>query len=389
MLAGPAKWRLDLLVVAGEASGDAMAAPVLEQLRIAHSDELHCAGVGGPALRAAGLRTLIPTERLSAMGLADVFAQAASVARAAARLVALAVARRPRAALLVGYSDFNARLGPQLKRLGTRVLWYGAPQVWAWRAGRANAIARACDRMAVILPFERELWRRHGVDAHYVGHPALESVRPSAAHERAELVSELALESEATRIALLPGSRPGELTRHLPAMLGAVRALSSQRKIDARLLLAPSLAIAQREWAKQSARAMHIDCVERPATQVLGAFDIAICSSGTATLECALARVPPLIVYRTDWASALIAKRLLRVDSVGLPNILLSEAVFPELLQQSVNPDEIARHAARLVDDRAGYVRHCERVRQAVSVGAPVTQTPSQAVAALIEPWLA
>jgi lipid-A-disaccharide synthase len=355
-----------------------MAAPVLARLAVS------AAGIGGPALRAAGLEISTDLRRLSVMGIGDVVWQAPVVVEAARQLLSLARARRPRAALLVGYSEFNAFIGPRLRRLGTRVLWYGLPQIWAWRPGRAPAIARACDRMAVLLPFESDLWKRHGQDAVYVGHPALEH-RPRA---KAVLASQLGLTSPS--VALLPGSRFGELRRHLRPMLAAVEELRRQRApLDARLILAPSLLETHKSWARQEAHRFGCAVSEDPAGPVLPAFDIAIASSGTVTLECAVAGVPPLIVYRLDWLSAALARRLVLIPSVGLPNIVLGEQVFPELLQEQVQPKTILRYAQILLDERTRLVNECERVKRALQPNDEnLALPPSERVAALLTPWL-
>jgi hypothetical protein len=157
-----------VLVVAGEGSGDAMAAPVVRQLGVP------AFGLGGTALGAVGMELVSDLSRTAAMGVGAVLVRAPLLIDAGRRLLSEARRRKPRAALLVGFSEFNAWLGPRLRKLGMRVLWYSPPQIWAWRGGRADTLRDACDRMAVILPFEEELWRAHGADAHYVGHPSLE-----------------------------------------------------------------------------------------------------------------------------------------------------------------------------------------------------------------------
>jgi lipid-A-disaccharide synthase len=317
------------------------------------------------------------------MGVGAVVARAPTIARAARQLLGEAKARRARAALLVGYSEFNAWLGQRLRRLGLRVLWYSPPQIWAWRAARGPALGRAADRMAVILPFEKALWRGHGVDAHWVGHPALDRV-PT----RGDLVRErLGLAPWAEYVAVLPGSRPHEVKRHLGPMLDAVALLRAERgALDARVIVAPSLGSELVESMARQSLERGVSLLESSAKNVLEAFDVALAASGTVTLECVSAEVPPVIGYRTGPVSELIARRLLDVDCIGLPNLVLGERAFPELVQAAFTAENLADAAGRVLDDRAAFVRTCRDVKATLDPG---TRAPSaERVARLIDPWL-
>jgi lipid-A-disaccharide synthase len=373
---------MSLLVVAGEASGDAMAAPVVARLGA------NAFGLGGPALAAARVELVAHLTTTAVMGFGAVARRAPRIARVAVQLLHEARRRRPRAALLVGYSEFNAWLGPRLRALGTRVLWYGAPQIWAWRSGRAARLRRACDRMALVLPFEEVLWRAHGVDARYVGHPALER----SAGDRATVRARLGLTPYAECVAVLPGSRPHEVRRHLEPMLAAIALLRSERgAIDARVVVASSLDAGCGTWVRRRAAAAGVETFAGPPAAMLCAFDVALVKSGTATLECALAEVAPVIVYRAGPISALLAKHLLRVQQVGLPNLVLGESVFPELLQERVTADDLAFEAQRLLDDRAETTERCRRVALALRAGLPSASNeprPSERVARMMRPWL-
>lgn len=368
---------MTLLVSAGEGSGDAMAAPVVRRLGTP------AFGLGGRALGAAGTELLVDLASLTAMGIGSVVARAPAIARAAHRLLAEAKARRARAALLVGYSEFNAWLGPRLRELGVRVLWYAPPQVWAWRAGRAPGLRRAVDRMAVVLPFEEELWRGHGVDAHFVGHPSLE-LSPAS---REAVRQRLGLTPWAEYVAILPGSRPHEVKRHLGPMLDALAILRAERgALDARVVIAPALERRFAETVAERAVSSGVSAIESSAPAVLTAFDVALAASGSVTLECVAAEVPPVIGYRAGPLTELVAKRLLSVSMVGLPNLVLGERVFPELLQARFSAENLAEEAGRLLDERAKYVRACRDVKAQLC---PEERLPSSAhVARLIAPWL-
>ena len=352
---------MTLLVSAGEGSGDALAAPVVRELGAP------AFGLGGRALGAAGADVVVDLASLTGMGIGAVVARASAIARAARTLLSQASARGAQVALLVGYSEFNAWLAPRLRARGLKVLWYAPPQIWAWREGRAPRLSRGVDRMALLFPFEEALWQRHGVDARCVGHPALEKTPPP----RDAVRQRLGLAPWAEYVALLPGSRPEEIKHHLGPMLAALGILRAERgALDARVFAAPSLD-----------RALS-DRIGREAT---AAGVAVIAASGTVTLECVAAEVPPVIGYRVGPLTELVAKRLMQVSLIGLPNLILGERVFPELLQSRFTAEALAEEAGRLLDERPAFVRACRDVK-AASHKEPLDS--SKHVARLIAPWL-
>jgi lipid-A-disaccharide synthase len=370
----------DLLVVAGEASGDLAAAAA-----VSHLGGRRAFGMGGAALEASGVELLCDLRETTALGLAEPAARAWSIGAAFRRLGAAASARRPRAALLVNYTEFNTRLAARLRAEGVRVLWYIAPQVWAWRAGRGPALRRSVDRMAVILPFEEATWRAWGIDAHYVGHPACEAPRL----DRAAARQALALTPLATAVALLPGSRPHEVDRLLPAMLEAYELVRRERaSVDARVLLAASLDPASRARAAARCEAARVATFDvdplTGATGVLAAFDAALCASGTASLEAALARAVPVVTYRVATPTEIAARLLVRARHFALPNVLLGRPAFEELLQRGATPAHMAGALEHALDERPALLGECDRVEAMLGAA----RSPSRAVARMLAPWL-
>ncbi len=328
----------EVLIVAGEASGDRIAALAARALA-ARGASLY--GLGGPACRAAGVSLVADGSRLGAMGLRDVAARLPALASAVIRLLARARRRPPRAALLVNATELNQRLGPLLRRLGARVLWCVAPQVWAWRPGRIEALRGACDRLAVILPFRAALWRRAGYDARYVGHPSLDLQRRSRAEVRAALGIET--EAGARALAVLPGSRRGEVARlAAPLCDAAARLVRAGAVSTARVIVASGAEAGARALAVESADRAGIPVIEgdpdHGAAPFLGAFEASLCASGTASLEAALAGAAPVVTYRLDRLSFAVARRLVRTPHIALPNVLLERRAYPELLQDEVTP---------------------------------------------------
>jgi lipid-A-disaccharide synthase len=355
-----------LLVVAGEGSGDALASPVVARLGVP------AFGMGGPLLQAAGADLVADLRDFAAMGVGGVLARGPSLAHAVLRLVLSLARERPRAALLVGFSEVNAILARRLRESGTRVLWYAPPQVWAWRRGRAATLARRADRMAVVLPFEAAVWRRAGAQAEYVGHPALETTTP------------LAGRTPDGHVALLPGSRAHEVRAHLEPMLSAAKRLAPLR---AEVVRAAALDDATRRWVAERAIGAGVAVSDGPLARSLSGARAALVASGTATLECAVMGVPPVIVYRTDPVTYAVAKRLVRAPHVGLPNLVLGRPAFPELLQHDVRAEVLAATLGRVLDAATHYEALCAETRRALLAGLH-GDAPSVRVAAILEPWL-
>ncbi|MGO8991740.1 MAG: lipid-A-disaccharide synthase [Polyangiaceae bacterium] len=376
----------ELLVVAGEASGDRAAAQVVSELSGLGLANVRVFGMGGSSLEAQGVELVSDLRASTALGVTDVAARACAIGVAYAAVARAARKRKASAALLVNYTEFNTVLAARLHARGVRILWYGAPQIWAWREGRARPLRRTVDRMAVMLPFEEALWRERGVDAEYVGHPA----RETRSLTRTEAREALGLTPYARAVALLPGSRPHEVKRLLGPMLEAYERVRHDRgSIDGRVLLAPSLDEATRVWALEAASKLGVEVVEVDgrvgAAPCLRAFDASLCASGTAALEAALARAVPVIVYRVDLLTELAARRLLRTPQIALPNVLLGRAAFAELVQREVQPKKIAQALARALDARTSLVRACDAVDEALGP----RHRPSSDVARMLRPWLA
>jgi lipid-A-disaccharide synthase len=376
----------ELLVVAGEASGDRAAASVIAALGGLDGGPVRTFGLGGAALEAQGTELVSDLRRSTALGVGDVAVRACAIRHAYMAVARAARKRKVHTALLVNYTEFNTLLAARLHARGARVLWYGAPQIWAWRAGRAEPLRRTVDRMAVMLPFEEALWRSRGVDAHYVGHPACEGTHL----DRVEAREALGLTPYARAVAIMPGSRPHEVDRLLPPMLEAYEKVRNDRaSIDGRVLLAPSLDDRTKARAVELARKLAVEVVEIDARVGIGpclrAFDVALCASGTAALEAALARAVPVVVYRVDLVTELAARRLLKTPQIALPNVLLGRAAFPELLQREAQPRRIAQALARALDGHTSLVRDCDAVDRALGP----RRAPSRDVARMLEPWLA
>jgi lipid-A-disaccharide synthase len=364
------------LIVAGEASGDLLAARLVSALRALGPCRVR--GVTGPALAAAGAERVVPVEDLAVIGFSGVVARLPRIWSAYRRLLAEARAFRPQAAVLVDSPGFNFRAGPALRRLGIPVFYYVAPQVWAWHAERAAAMARWVDRLAVILPFEEELFRRAGVDARFVGHPLLEELEPEV--DATTLRAETGLAAGGTLLGLLPGSRPQELRAHAPVMAAAARRLCAERPgLVAALALAPGLGS---EAAALGGALAGVRVLPGRARAVQAHAACCAVASGTATLETALFGTPEAIVYRTGWLNYAIARRVIRLPHIGLPNIIAGREVAPELIQGDLTPGRLAAALAPWLDDEV------ERARVRAGLGTVRERLGGPGASARAAAWL-
>ena len=341
------------LLVTGEASGDLHAARMVEAL--GSLGPFRVRGVAGPALRAAGVECVVPAEELAVVGFAEILGRLPKLLATRARLLEEWERFRPHAVVLVDYPGFNLRLGPALKRRGARIFYYIAPQVWAWHPERAQAMARWVDRLAVVFPFEEPIFREAGVAVSFVGHPLLDDFRPEV--DEATLRAELGLASDAPILGLLPGSRPQEIARHAGVLAEAARRLRRDRpSLAAVLPLAPGL-------EPPAAVDLRDVRVVRGRTRAIQAFATACAvASGTATLETALFGTPLVVFYRTGGLNYAIARRLVRIERIGLPNIVAEDAVAPELIQSDLTAERLAATLAPWLDDPAARAAQSRRL---------------------------
>ena len=336
----------ELLVVAGEASGDLHGARLISELR-RRVPGLRTFGLGGDEMRAAGLEAVAHSSEISVVGITEVLKVLPRAREIFAALLREVDRRRPALAVLVDFPDFNLRLARELKSRGVKVVYYISPQVWAWRRGRVKTIARIVDRMLVLFPFEVDFYRRHGVDVVHVGHPLVDEVpSPPQAWDR---------EGPAGgpfRVALLPGSRVSEVEALLPTLLEAVRKLAARLPVEVHLIQAPTISRDLLEEHVQLA-GLPVVIVSEDRFTAIADSHLALCASGTATLEVGLLGTPMIMVYRLASWTYVLAKLLVRLPDVSLVNLVSGKRIVPELIQGEANPERIAAEAERLLTDAA------------------------------------
>jgi len=330
---------MKLAVVAGEASGDLHAADVLKELKKL-DPAFQAFGIGGDSMIRQGFVALHHAREMGIVGLFNVIRHLRMFRRIFDELIARIAAERPDAVLLVDYPEFNLRVARKAKELGLPVIYYISPQIWAWRRGRVKRIARYVDEMIVILPFEEEFYRTHGVKVKYVGHPLVEQLAMMRRAPRRE---------DVLRIALLPGSRRMEVDALLPPMLRAVEMLRRERNVDDYIMRAPTIELDHLQRIAQRT-GVDVPILPHDRGEGLTAADVALSSSGTATLEAAILGTPAVVMYRLSPLTHLAARWLVKVPYFSLVNIIAGSEVVPELVQSDVTGARIAAEVKRLLE---------------------------------------
>ncbi|MBL0714479.1 MAG: lipid-A-disaccharide synthase [Desulfosarcina sp.] len=332
-----------IMIVSGEASGDLHGAKLAESL-LAADGRLSLFGIGGDRMRAAGVRVAVDARQLGVVGITEIGAKLPGILRGWRAARHMLAEYRPDLLILIDFPDFNLCLARYARRWKPKILYYISPQIWAWRRKRVKQIRRLVDYMAVILPFEADFYRRHGVPVSFVGHPLMDQeMKVPAANAKA------AVEGPPT-IGLLPGSRDSEVARLLPALLAAAARI--RRRMDVRFLLSRADTIDPHRMDRILGRCGHggrpeIVCGD-PASVFLSST-LVIAASGTVTLEAALYETPMMIVYRVSSLSYHLGKALIRVPHIGLVNLIAGKRIVPEFIQHDVNPEAIADAALALL----------------------------------------
>ena len=357
-----------LACVAGEPSGDLLAAPVLSALnQIPDMSGLEIYGIGGPRMQAQGLRSDWPMETLSVRGYVEAMKQLPAILKLRKDLIAnLLGDGRPDVFLGVDAPDFNLGVELQLRKAGIPTLHLVSPSIWAWRAGRIKKIAQAVDRMLCIFPFETEIYDRAGVASSYVGHPLASEIppEPNAPQAREKISKVLHSHLDGLLIAVMPGSRSSEIELIAPVFFETMALIAKKLQgqklhflipVATPRLRAPLEALLKASQNKHPDIQIHL--LDGMADEVLEASDVVLIASGTATLQAALWKKPMVISYKVPWLTAQIMKRQGYLPYVGLPNILCGEFVVPELLQSDATPEKLS---AAILD----WINHPDKVAQ-------------------------
>ena len=370
-----------IFIVSGETSGDNLAGRLMAALNAETDGRVRFAGIGGPQSEAEGLTSLFPMRELSLIGLAEVLPHLPRLIKRLNQTAEAALALKPDAVVTVDSPGFCLRLADRLRDSGIPIVHYVAPQLWAWRPGRAHKLATRVDRLMVLLPFEVPFFAGYGIKSIFVGHPAIESDSGDGPGFRARH----SIPAEATLLCVLPGSRAGEARRMLP-VFGAALGLIKQNHPDLRVVIpvadtvTETVSLLTREWPFPVVLAKMADRFD-----AFAASDAAMTKSGTVTLELALADVPMVVAYRVSPATAFLVRRMgVGVEHASLVNLLAGREVVPEFIQEDCTAERVAFGVEALLD--SGETREAQRrgFREVVAALGEAHPGPSERAAKVV-----
>jgi len=336
---------IPLLLSAGEASGDMYAARLATALK--QRMDVSIFGMGGPQMRAAGVDIVTDYSEVSVVGITEVLKRLPSLVRAMRHLVGEAERRKPPLAILTDFPGFHLRLARKLRPRGIRNVYYICPQFWAWRPWRVNLVRRRFAEALCIFPFEETFYADAGVPVKFIGHPLVGNVKASLTREL--FCKKYGLEHEARIITILPGSRRGEIAHHVPVLVEALGDIRRNLPRPPEVVIPVAPGLDARRLERKFPAEWHVRFIESDTYNALAAADLAIVSSGTATVETALLGKPMIVIYRLSPLTAQLAKPLVRTKFFSMVNLIAGRAVVPELIQNDFTPQRVAAEAVTLL----------------------------------------
>ncbi|HXC61255.1 MAG TPA: lipid-A-disaccharide synthase [Nitrospiria bacterium] len=337
-----------VLIISGETSGDLHGGNLAFALRKMRP-ELRLLGVGGPRMSAAGVELIEDNREMGVIGVWEVLSHLKAIRRAYRRVLQVLASGQVDLLVLIDYPEFNFRVAHVAHRKKIPIVYYISPQIWAWRSGRVKTVKKLVQQMIVILPFEKELYQQSGVPCEFVGHPLLDEVQTDL--DKKEVLRSFRLDPGQPVIGLLPGSRSKEVKKILPLMLAAMTRIG-QKVPGIQLLLALAPSIEKDEVLAITSRwPLDIRIIEGKTDHVIAASDLVLVASGTATLQAAILETPMVILYRVAWLTYLLGRILIKVDHIGLVNLVAGRRIVPELLQSEATPERIAEEIQGMLMD--------------------------------------
>lgn len=367
-----------ILISAGESSGDFYAAQLVETLQKKLPDASFF-GSPGMQMVKAGVRAVMDQSRLSVVGLTEVIKHIPGIYREYRKLIRAAEQEKPDVAILTDSSGFHLRVAKALHRLKIPVVYLVAPQAWAWRRRRVYDLKRNVDRLLCIFPFEEKFFRSYGVPATYIGHPLARHIRPTFSRE--EFFQRHSLSFQKPLVALLPGSRRGEISRHLPILSDTMKQLDAQYLLGAPQGLDPAFIQQQMD--------VPVQIVSGETWDLLAHCDVALAASGTVTVEGALLTAPMVTFYRVTELTWLIGRPLVNVPFYSMVNLIAEQKIVPELIQAEATGTNLAQEARRLLEndqDRMEMRRHLQKIREKLATDHDPLETAANNILELIQP---
>ncbi|MDI6803437.1 MAG: lipid-A-disaccharide synthase [Bacteroidota bacterium] len=336
-----------LMIIAGEASGDLHGAGVVKELKSRFKD-IEIFGIGGNKMQREGMQLVYHINELAVMGLLEVVKKLPTIRSVSRTLESLLTNRRPDAVLLIDYPGFNLRFAEKVRKAGIKIFYYISPQLWAWHPSRIKKMKGIIDKMFVVFPFEEEIYKREGIEVEFVGHPLLDVIEEP--QPKADFCKRYSFDKSKPIIGLFPGSRKQELEKIFPPMLHAAKILETL--YDAQIAVGVA-SVFEGDYIKSFLyEDSSVRLLQNATYDLMKNSDVAIVTSGTATLETACFQTPMVIVYKTSWLTYLAARLMINIKNIGLANIVAGKTIVPELIQHRANAEKIAAAAGKFLTDK-------------------------------------
>ena len=373
-----------IMIIAGEASGDMHGANMVAAMKQINPELTFC-GIGGSELLKQGMEPLYDASQIAVVGLSEVFSHLKDIRQAMRNIDDRLRRQHPRLLILIDFPDFNLMTAKKAKRYDIPVFYYISPQVWAWRSGRVKKIARLVDKMAVILPFEKDFYHDKGVEVEFVGHPLMDTVRPAMAKE--DFLAKHAITPSGKVVGILPGSRKKEISAMLPTFLEVAKMLAADLP-DLTFVcpLAPTLTLKDLQQNGLDTTQLNIKVISGDRYDLMAACDAVMAVSGTVTLELAILNVPMVVAYRVSPLTYFLGRRLIKVKYASLVNLVAGKEVVPEMLQHAMTSENIYRHLLQLLTQEKKYKEMRQELLKVVKKlgGAGASQRAAQLALSMI-----
>ncbi|WP_337873150.1 lipid-A-disaccharide synthase [Ignavibacterium sp.] len=340
-----------VLIIAGEASGDLHGAALIRELKKLDS-ELNFYGIGGNKMKSSGMELIYHSDRMSFLGFVEVVKHLPFISKVQKELLDEVNLRRTEFAILIDYPGFNISIAKKLKKLGVEIYYYISPQVWAWGKDRVKKIKKLVRKMFVVFPFEEKFYKDKGVDAEFVGHPLIRELSEYSFLTKNDLINKFGLESDKEILLLLPGSRKHEVTDIFPEMFRAAKKISA--KFNFQIVVACASSVDE-SLLKEVVKENDYTIITGYTYDLMKHSKFGIIKSGTSTLEAGLLNLPMIIVYKASALTYFIGRTLVKLDNIGIVNILLGKTLLPELIQNYVNAEKIFSEAEKILTDDEKY----------------------------------
>jgi lipid-A-disaccharide synthase len=352
-----------LMIITGEVSGDLIGASLIRELKSLKPD-LKVTGIGGDKMKSAGMDLIYHTDQMAFLGFVEVIKHIPFIRKVQKNLINVIKKEKIGCVVLIDYPGFNLSIAKKLKPLGIKIIYYVSPQLWAWAEGRVKKVRKLVDKMLVVFPFEVDFYKKENVNVEYVSHPLVERINQHKFLSKDEFFSKFNLDNEKEILLVMPGSRKQEVKAILPEVITAANKLAADFNLQ--VVVARSKNIDEKYFQQDSSSGKFIT-IEEHNYELMKYSHFGIIKSGTSTLEAGFFALPMIVVYKTSPITYLIGKSLIKLDRIGMVNILLDEMVVPELIQSEASSENIFKTASKILSNENSYLavkRKLEQVKE-------------------------